>query len=278
VKGDNNVDSQRLYIQYRGTIIKLLFGLLFFSTVFMKQEAVYAKDKCIICPVKEEIISEEEEVIVTMASTNGSVSQMIEEVNQNVFYETILNEEFEETEVSSNEGFKRYSDAVINNVLYDVPMEKQIKTQEVSIVDKTQAMSVMSINEYNLQIKYGITGEELDLLERIVQAEAGGEDLKGKILVANVILNRVHSSRFPNDIKSVIMAGRQFSPVSDGRLWTVTVSAETKEAVQRALDGEDYSQGALYFMARSAADPGNVTWFDRALTRLFRHGGHEFFK
>jgi N-acetylmuramoyl-L-alanine amidase len=157
-------------------------------------------------------------------------------------------------------------------------MEKQIKTQEVSIVDKTQAMSVMSINEYNLQIKYGITGEELDLLERIVQAEAGGEDLKGKILVANVILNRVHSSRFPNDIKSVIMAGRQFSPVSDGRLWTVTVSAETKEAVQRALDGEDYSQGALYFMARSAADPGNVTWFDRALTRLFRHGGHEFFK
>lgn len=265
-------------MQYRGNIVKLLFVASFVTTVLLLQDSIYAKDKGIICPIKEEVISEEEEVVATMASASGNVTQMIEEVNQTVFYETILNEECEETEVSSNEGFIKYSDAVINNVLYDVPMEKQIKTQEVSIIDKTQEMSVMSINEYNLQIKYGITGEELDLLEKIVQAEAGGEDLKGKILVANVVLNRVHSSRFPNDIKSVIMAGRQFSPVSDGRLWTVTVSAETKEAVQRALDGEDYSQGALYFMARSAADPGNVTWFDRALTRLFRHGGHEFFK
>ena len=74
------------------------------------------------------------------------------------------------------------------------------------------------------------------------------------------------------------MAPGQFSPVSNGRIWTVRVDDETRKAVRKALDGEDYSQGALYFMARSASNPGNVTWFDRALTRLFRHGGHEFFK
>ena len=136
----------------------------------------------------------------------------------------------------------------------------------------------MSINEYNLKIKYGITEDELDLFERIIQAEAGGQDLKGKILVANVVLNRVKSPKFASNIKDVIMAKGQFSPVSNGRIWTVKVSDETREAARRALNGEDYSQGALYFMARSASSSNNVTWFDRALTRLFKHGGHEFFK
>ena len=271
------MDSQRLYIKNKyGLEILSAIGVLILS-IFIYGDLAYAKDINESCPIMEEIVAEEE-VISSVANTNNSVTQIVEEVNQTMFYETILNEEFEESEPSSNEGYITYSDAVTNNILYDVPMEEQIKVSDLNIADKTLSMSVMSINEYNLQIKYGITGEELDLLEKIVQAEAGGEDLKGKILVANVILNRVNSSKFPNDIKSVIMAGRQFSPVSDGRIWTVTVSSETKEAVQRALDGEDYSMGALYFMARSAADASNVTWFDRALTWLFKHGGHEFFK
>ena len=35
--------------------------------------------------------------------------------------------------------------------------------------------------------------------------------------------------------------------------------------------------GALYFAARKAANPDNMKWFDRNLTRLFAYGGHEFF-
>ena len=38
-------------------------------------------------------------------------------------------------------------------------------------------------------------------LLRIVEAEATGEDLEGKMLIANVILNRVRDSRFPNTIE-----------------------------------------------------------------------------
>lgn len=46
----------------------------------------------------------------------------------------------------------------------------------------------------------------------------------------------------------------------------------------RALDGEDISEGALYFAARDYADSKRMRWFDEKLTLLFRHGGHEFFK
>lgn len=124
--------------------------------------------------------------------------------------------------------------------------------------------------------------EERQILERIVEAEAGDQDLEGRILVANVILNRVHSKHFPDTIKGVVFANRagryQFSPVSNGRYYRVTVSDKTKRAVKQALAGKEISKGALYFMCRSASDPKNVAWFDRDLTKVAQHGCHEFFK
>lgn len=44
------------------------------------------------------------------------------------------------------------------------------------------------------------------------------------------------------------------------------------------MEGADYSEGALFFIQRNAADKKNVTWFDTDLQRLFKHGVHEFYK
>lgn len=119
------------------------------------------------------------------------------------------------------------------------------------------------------------------MLLRIVEAEAGCEDIKGKMLVAGVVMNRVESSRFPDTVREVVFQRGngtvQFSPVRDGRLDRVKVSEETKEAVKRVLYGEDITEGALYFAARKYADPERMKWFDNSLTLLFSYGGHEFF-
>lgn len=123
-----------------------------------------------------------------------------------------------------------------------------------------------------------VSEEDYQVLLKIVQAEAGICDDKGKILVANVILNRVKSSEFPNSVRSVVYEPSQFSPVSNGSINSVKVSAETKDCVDRALAGEDYSDGALYFMYRRGSRSGAVSWFDSHLTYLFRHENHEFFK
>lgn len=120
--------------------------------------------------------------------------------------------------------------------------------------------------------------EDYEVLLRIVQAEAGICDDKGKILVANVILNRVESKEFPNTIKGVVYQRSQFSPVANGSINTCKVTPQTVECVNRALSGEDYSQGALYFMNRSGARSRAANWFDGHLTFLFRHERHEFFK
>ncbi len=126
-----------------------------------------------------------------------------------------------------------------------------------------------------------ITEEDKEVLFRIVEAEATCEDIKGRMLVANVILNRVVSDNFPDSITEVVFQNNgttyQFAPIKDGRYWSVEVSDETIEAVERVLAGEDYSQGALYFAARRLANKKAMSWFDSSLQFLFRHGVHEFF-
>lgn len=123
---------------------------------------------------------------------------------------------------------------------------------------------------------------ELDVLLRIVESEAGSEDVEGRLLVANVVLNRVNDEHFPSTVTDVVFQQEngvaQFSPVSSGRIYTVEISEETYEAVERALEGEDISQGALYFASRKYADGSKMRWFDEHLDFLFQHGGHEFFK
>lgn len=126
-----------------------------------------------------------------------------------------------------------------------------------------------------------MSDEDYDTLLRIVEAEAGSEDIKGRVLVANVIMNRVKSEDFPNTVTEVVWDNSdgvpQFSPTYDGRINEVAVSDETKEAVKQALKGTDYSEGALFFIQKSAAEEHNVKWFEKDLKRLFKYGVHEFY-
>lgn len=145
-----------------------------------------------------------------------------------------------------------------------------------------QTVNALDDQSWELAGTTRMTDKDYENLLAIVEAEAGGEDLEGRIMVANVILNRVESSQFPGDVTSVIWersgGSPQFSPTADGRIRTVTVSDTTREAVNRAIDGEDLSRGALYFIAKNQADSDNVAWFDKKLKFLFQHGVHSFYE
>lgn len=118
-------------------------------------------------------------------------------------------------------------------------------------------------------------------LLQIVEAEATGEDVEGKMLIANVILNRVADDRFPDTIEGVVWqqidGSAQFQPTVDGRIYSVEITDATIEAVDRVLAGEDASQGALFFMARNGSEEGSIGWFEDNLVLLFKHGGHEYY-
>lgn len=157
------------------------------------------------------------------------------------------------------------------------------ESRVMGIASRTSSgQRVVDCNELQRNSKYQLTEKELEVLLRIVEAEAGCEDEEGKLLVANVILNRLNSPKFPDSITEIVFQREngvaQFSPVYDGSYACAEVSEETVKAVGRALKGEDISDGAMYFAARKYAEDDRMRWFDEKLTLLFRYGGHEFFK
>ncbi len=113
--------------------------------------------------------------------------------------------------------------------------------------------------------------EEIDALERLVQCEACGEDTDGRMLVAQVVLNRVDTGIWGDDIISVIEAPGQFNPVENGAVKVTTVDDITKDAVMSALLDQDSSMGAIYFQKSTAK-----VWGDKEY--LFRYGSHSFYK
>lgn len=162
-------------------------------------------------------------------------------------------------------------------------IEQEERVTVVTVEDKPIASVPREITLQEMEPEYVIkvSRQDIECLMRIVEAEAGCEDRIGKLLVANVVINRVRDEAFPDTVTEVVYQrnsqSAQFSPVSNGRIDTVQVSEETKEVVYSALRGEDVSQGALYFVARQYADPDKVCWFYNNLTHLFSHGGHDFF-
>lgn len=180
--------------------------------------------------------------------------------------------------------------------IVDTFREMEASEDEPGYVDKheTIAIRVSKENEFfspkmhrvNYQViqkenRIVLDENDYDILCCIVEAEAGGEDYLGKKLVAEVVLNRVESAKFPNTVEEVVFQQEdgvyQFSPVADGRFYRVTVSEETKQAVDAALTGEDESRGALYFINRKYSSTKALWWFDNRCTPLFFYGGHEFF-
>ena len=154
--------------------------------------------------------------------------------------------------------------------------EPETGSEETGV--QAAAETAMEQEEPAREVFTGYSEGDYNVLLRIVQAEAGNCDIEGRVMVANVILNRVESGSFPNTITKVVYQKHQFSPVSNGSIKRCRVTSETVEAVDRALAGEDLTDGALYFMNRRASSKKNANWFDRHLEFLFKHGNHEFFR
>lgn len=146
--------------------------------------------------------------------------------------------------------------------------------RKAEVVNLESAVAADAVTKTSL---IQLNSEDYECLLKIVQSEAGVCDQKGKILVANVVLNRMQSQYFPDTVEGVVYQKNQFSPVENGSIDKVAITEETREAVSMALSGTDYSEGALFFAARSLADQKNMAWFDESLDFLFEHDGHEFF-
>lgn len=108
---------------------------------------------------------------------------------------------------------------------------------------------------------------EMELLAQIVEAEAGDQDLYGRRLVVDVILNRVDSPDFPDTIEGVIFQKGQFQPTWDGAFERAAyhISEKSFQAAKMEMNGSRIDDEILYFATWKANGRG-----------FWKHGCHWF--
>lgn len=119
----------------------------------------------------------------------------------------------------------------------------------------SHAETGISVEELEEEVYY----DSLELLAVCVEAEAGNQDLDGKRMVVDVIMNRVDHPDWPDTIEEVITQPREFSSYWDGgmdKVWEP--SEETFRAVQMELKARSWPE--LYYFTADGWSRYGTPW------------------
>ena len=158
-----------------------------------------------------------------------------------------------------------------------VELDKAMKSLESKVAAAQAALAKqvaerLALKREDTSGSYAASASELEWLAATIQAEADGESYTGKLAVGSVIMNRVKSSAFPNDIKSVITQNMQFASYRSGKVELIIQKGPNStcvKAAQEVLGGArvgDY----LFFMTKYYADYYGISEYTMI-------GNHAFF-
>jgi hypothetical protein len=122
-----------------------------------------------------------------------------------------------------------------------------------------------------------VKSSELELLARLITAEAGNEPYDGQVAVGAVVVNRIKCDHFPMTIREVIYQTGQFSSLP--KLNGLQPSAAAFRAAKDALAGTDPSLCALYFYNPVTCSLEGLQFFNSGkLQETVKIGNHVFLK
>lgn len=132
---------------------------------------------------------------------------------------------------------------------------EKAKAQEEQAAKKKAAVEAKSRNAIQAE------ADEETLLAGLVQLEAGGESYEGKLAVANVVINRVNSSRYPKSIRMVIYQKGQFPGATNGKLARILekgVKSDCLKAARDAIAGNNNIGNHMYFNSVGTLNTNNL--------------------
>ena len=115
----------------------------------------------------------------------------------------------------------------------------------------------------------GASSSQVDLLARLISAEARGEPYSGQVAVGAVVLNRIKHPSFPNTLSGVIYPSGAFTCITDGQ-FNQPVAESAYRAARDALNGVDPSGGAIYYFNPSTATSSWI-WSRPLITVIGKH-------
>lgn len=147
-------------------------------------------------------------------------------------YEVIVNEDtqlLDKTESQTAEVVKTGEQKVIQAKATPVPQGTE---------DETQILS--------RSLGHLVSKADVELMARVIYAEARGENFDGQVAVGAVVLNRLRDPRFPKTIRDIIYQPGAFTAVNDRQIHLDPDDGAYK-AAEAALSGVDPTSGAIYY-------------------------------
>jgi len=184
--------------------------------------------------------------------------------------------------VSINQWAKSTAqDETITFVVEQVPLDRVLgvtaqrndekNTTHSEADDLGSAKNTIQTISASRSVGQDLLREDLEILARIIHAEARGETFEGQVAVGAVVLNRVHHPDFPKSIKDVVYQPGQFTAVDDRQI-ELEPNDRAYQAAQAALEGQDPSNGAIFYYNPAIATD---TWI-RTRNIIRSIGNHKF--
>ena len=224
------------------------------NVIMVATEIVNVREKADKNSEIEAIVATDEEVIVTAETSDGWYK-----VTYGDYSGYVMKDYLKKAEVTTTSAAKSETTTAA----------KKSETKKTETKKATTASSNSSVISY--------TDEEFDMLCYVLQGEVGNCSEQSKIAVANVIINRVKTGRFGSSISDVLTAPDQFTAINGYYSGRNKPTQNTIDCAKRALNGEDNSNGAVYYYAPRYCGGSTAAWFE-SLTFCMELDGQRYFK
>lgn len=149
------------------------------------------------------------------------------------------------------------SPAPVVAVAPEVSPAPEVAATPASVAPKIAAAPEVSVSQ-PVAAAPSYSASDLDLLSRLIMAEAQGQPYEAKVAVGAAVMNRVQSNLWPNSVSEVIYQNingyYQFTPVENG--WINNPADEDSiKAAKEAFNGADPTNGAMFYYDTSTTNP-----------------------
>jgi N-acetylmuramoyl-L-alanine amidase len=135
---------------------------------------------------------------------------------------------------------------------YTQPVDGKYGARTTSAVYKFQQDygitpdGITGAQTWNALKKFSLNLKEMDIMAKVIYSEARGEPYTGQVAVGAVVMNRIQSDQFPDNIRDVVFQPRAFTAVDDGQYW-LPPNRTAYLAAMDAVRGWDPTDNSLYY-------------------------------
>jgi spore germination cell wall hydrolase CwlJ-like protein/outer membrane murein-binding lipoprotein Lpp len=237
------------------------------TELLLAKEKLDEKKEVLLASI-ETAQSDMDETDAQIAEKNADLSDIADQIAAMEEYERKLEEQKakeaaeEQARIKAEEEAKRKAEEEAKRKEEEEAGQEGSGSEAGGNADDSTASTPSSEGYYlHTTTPVQVSAEEEELFAAIIYCEAGGESYEGQFAVASVVVNRINSPLFPNNMTDVIYQKGQFTPAASGRLAVALerglATESCRKAAREALAGNICGDW-LFFCVNNGTIDGTV--------------------